>query len=508
VGSALDAVITMDHLGRIVEFNPAAERVFGYQTQDVLGRDLADLIIPPDLRDAHRQGLARQLSSGPGRMLGRRTELNAMRADGSLFAAEVSITAVDGPGRPLFTGFVRDISQRVEAEAERAELEQRVHQTERLESLGQLAGGIAHDFNNLLTVILNSASFITESQPDEHETAKADAERIVRAAEGAARLTKQLLTFARREPVHHGPVDLNGVVAEIQGLLSRTIGADVQLSVEAADGLPFMNADRGQVEQVLLNLAVNARDAMPTGGTLTIETAVTDLDDDYTRLHPGVRPGRYVQLSVSDTGVGMSAEVASRAYEPFFTTKPKGEGSGLGLATVYGIVAEAGGTINLYTEEGLGTTIRAYFPVAPSAAAEQPITPSSARIRGTGQTILVVEDQDAVRDVTVAMLRRNGYLVLEASGAQQALELASEKSFDLLLTDVVMPERSGRELAEDLGRSVPSLRVLFMSGYSHGVLGPNRALDPGLALIQKPFSAVALLRAVHEALTTEPGREE
>jgi PAS domain S-box-containing protein len=504
LASALDAVVTMNHEGRIDEFNQAAERTFGYSEAEVLGRKLADVIIPPEQRDAHNRGLDRYLATGEGPVLGRRLELTAMRSDGSLFPAEVSINAVDTNGPPAFTGFIRDITDQRAAETERRSLEDRLHQSQRLESLGQLAGGVAHDFNNLLAVILNYASFVAEAVPDEAEV-QFDVEQILSASQRAARLTRQLLMFARREPVQPEILELNAVVSDIHDLLSRSIGAQVELVCHMGTELPAVRADRGQTEQILLNLAVNARDAMPDGGTLTIDTVVVDVDLEYARLHPATQPGRYVRLSVSDTGTGMTREVAAQAFDPFFTTKGKTEGSGLGLATVYGIVTEAGGAVSLYSEEGLGTTITVYFP----ATADQPsavvVDAPPVPISGNGETILVAEDQDAVRDVTVRILRRNGYSVLEAASPAEAIAFGADADadIDLLLTDVVMPKMSGRQLADHLTALRPRLRVLYMSGYAQGVLGPQRELDDGVAIIQKPFNEIAILRSVRDAITAE-----
>jgi CheY-like chemotaxis protein len=292
------------------------------------------------------------------------------------------------------------------------------------------------------------------------------------------------------------------VVVDVQTLLSRTIGEHVELVVDLGPDVTVVRADRGQLEQVLVNLAVNARDAMPGGGTLTIETGTVEFNDDDTWARRGLRTGRYLTLSVSDTGVGMTPEVIAHAFEPFFTTKPRGEGTGLGLATVYGIVTEAGGSAILYSKRELGTTVRVYLP-----AADEPATTSSLpapRVRpGAGETILVVEDEQAMREVAVRILRRNGYRALEAAAGDEALSILRAYSCDMLLTDVIMPQMSGRELVERVHERQPGLRVLYMSGYSRGVLGPERALDGTIALIQKPFSEQALVEKVRAVLTAD-----
>jgi DNA-binding NtrC family response regulator len=389
--------------------------------------------------------------------------------------------------------------ERLQAQAERERLENRLQQSQRMESLGQLAGGVAHDFNNLLAVILNCASFVSEATAD-NQSAHDDVAHIRVAAEQAAQLTRQLLIFARRDRVQLEVLDLNAVVAGVQGLLARSIGEQVRLVVRTAASLPAIRADQGQLEQVLINLAVNARDAMPDGGTLTIEPSVTVLDEEYARLHPEVIPGRYVQLAVSDNGVGMNPDVARHIFEPFFTTKPQGKGTGLGLATVHGIVTAAGGALSVSSEPGAGTTIRAFFPVTQeqaSAAATDAVTVS---IPGSGETILVVEDEPAVLAVTARILRGSEYAVLTATTGAEALALAADHEFNLLLTDLVMPDISGLELAKRFRQIRPETAVLFMSGYSPDALGPPGPLGEGIALVQKPFTGPALLERVRAAL--------
>ena len=489
LASALDAVVTIDSYGRVVEFNPAAERTFGCSQAEASGLELAAFVEPPHGYGPQWVEVDRYLASSDGSVRGRRLELVATRCDATTFPAEVSITAVDGIGPRFFTAFIRDLTEREALEAERRGLEARVQQAERLESLGQLAGGVAHDFNNLLTVILNFASFIAETDTNGAET-RSQASEIVTSAERAARLTEQLLMFARREPVQRALIDINEVLAEIEGLLVSAVGERILIVMTTAPGVPAFTGDRGQTEQLLMNLAVNARDAMPDGGTLSLSTGVVEDDGES-----------YVELTVTDSGQGMSEEVVAHAFEPFFTTKAIGEGTGLGLATVYGIVADAAGSVKLSSPEGHGTTVTVRFPVAGPAiepiAAVDSLAPVSA-----GETILVVEDQAAVRSVIVSMLRRNGYRVLEAGSAKEALVIASSDEFDLLLTDVVMPGMSGRELAESLHDREPGHLVLYMSGYSAGVFGAQRALDRHETLIHKPFKERTLLEALHRLLGT------
>ena len=489
VSSSSHAIISRDLAGTITSWNPGAETMYGYRAGEIIGRDFTDLVQPARI-DAERAAHARAVLGAQV------TEYDVVhvRADGSEIDVATTISPIiDAAGTTVgVSTFSRDITGRMRIEAERQKLETRLHQSERLESLGQLAGGVAHDFNNLLSVILNYAAFVAEELAD-NDAVRADVEEIQLAAERAARLTHQLLIFGRRETSRPEILDLDAVVADVQNLLSRTLGEHIHLDVRTSATPPVLRVDRGQLEQVLVNLAVNARDAMPEGGSLTIETAMVAFDLESSRRHPGAPPGRYVQLSVSDTGTGMSRDVVDHVFEPFFTTKPAGEGTGLGLATVYGIVLEAAGTIDIYSEPGMGTTVRVYLPTV----AGQVTTVEAGRARprnvGAGETILVVEDEAAILKVTARILRRNGYHVLEAASGPEAIAIATDQHFDVLLTDVVMPAMSGTELVEQIRPIRPDARILFMSGYSRGVLSPQRALDDDVALIQKPFSEDMLI---------------
>lgn len=380
-----------------------------------------------------------------------------------------------------------------------SELERRLQQSQRLESVGQLAGGIAHDFNNLLAVILNYAGFVREALP-EGDLVRRDVDEIHRAAERAAALTRQLLTFSRRDVIEPEVLDLNAVVSDLEKLLRRTLGEHVELRTNLAHGLPPVEADRSQLEQVLLNLAINARDAMPEGGTLSIETA---------SLNEGVGgAGAGVGLRVADTGCGMSQDLAARAFEPFFSTKPRDKGSGLGLSTVYGIVAGSGGQIDLRSEPGGGTEVDVTLPAAqwrpapaPAPARRSPRRPP----RGRETTILLVEDELAVREVTRRILARHGHEVLAAGSPGDALRVLAnhEWPLGLLLTDVVMPDMSGKELAEQITKIQPNLPVLYMSGYNEEIVSRHGALEPGAPLLKKPFDAESLVASVQEVLVSK-----
>ena len=501
VESSADAIIGKSLDDVVISWNAAAATMFGYTADEIVGSNV-DLILPPD-RVEEEVSILQRVAAGENI---EQLETKRVRKDGTVVDVSMTISPVRDAGGAIIglSTVSRDITERNRVEAEHRLLADRVGQSERLESVGQLAGGIAHDFNNLLGVILNYATFVG-SQTEDRPAVQADVMQIRLAAERAARLTRQLLTFARRETITTESLDLNEIVAEVNNLLSRTIGEHIDLVVRLGEAPHRILADRGQIEQILLNLAINARDAMPDGGALTIETGHVDLDEGYAHMHPDAVPGRYVQLSVSDTGTGMSPDIASRIFEPFFTTKPAGHGTGLGLATVHGIVTKSGGTMSVYSELGLGTTFRLYFPVTEQPAAVA--TTSRPKARGHGETILVVEDEPAVLELTARILRHEGYQVLEAQTFEAAAKLAATKDFDMLLTDSVMPGVSGRVLAQHIVTVKPGTPVLFMSGYSEGVVVPQGLLPNNAALIHKPFDRHTLITAVQTALSRPVARE-
>jgi hypothetical protein len=400
-------------------------------------------------------------------------------------------------------------SERREAVELNEHLQARLQQAQRLENLGQLAGGIAHDFNNLLAVIINYVTFVAEeldvaTDSDwarRWETARGDVGQIKLAAERAARLTHQLLAFARREVVRPQVLDLDQVISGVEEMLVRTIGEHVELVFSPGGDLCPVMADPGQLEQVLVNLAVNARDAMPGGGTLTIDTSNITVDDETIAGGSKAQLGRNVRLRVSDSGTGMPADVAAHAFEPFFTTKPEGAGTGLGLATVYGIIAQAGGHIQIYSEPGAGTTFSIVLPVTAEAAAAVPDHVPYQR-SPKGETVLVVEDEDALREVARRIFARNGYHVITASGGPEAIELARGFPGDihLLVTDVIMPQMLGKEVSEKIRAIKPDVEVLFMSGYARRVLTSQGMLEPRVALVEKPFSEVDLMDMAAQVL--------
>jgi PAS domain S-box-containing protein len=668
--SSMDCIITMDHKGLVVDWNPAAENTFGYSQAETIGRNMADLIIPERYREKHSQGLARYLTSGEGRMLGQRLELSAERRDGTEFPIELTITRIESKGAAMFTGYLRDITDRKKTEnrlsaqyavtralaesntiaegaakilqavceslgweygalwivdsgvnvlrcsqtwqsplanadkfenASRAAVfgpgtglpgrvwsngqpawiadvvndenfprsseaalaglhgacgfpirfrleilgvveffsrtirdsdpdllammltigsqigqfierkrvevalgssEEQLRQSQKLEAIGQLAGGVAHDFNNLLTVIGGYSSILLGKLPEESPH-RSSIEEIKKASDRASALTRQLLAFSRKQILQPKILDLNVVTADLEKMVRRLIGEDIDLLTIPAPGLGKVKADPGQIEQVLLNLIVNARDAMPQGGKITIETRNVVHSAEYARRH-ATQPGTYVMLAVSDTGQGIHADIQPRIFEPFFTTKGSGKGTGLGLATVYGIVKQSDGNIWVYSEVGRGSTFKIYLPRVDDAGEEAAAVALTAVPQGT-ELILLVEDEDQVRAILKQILEGQGYQVLAASNGAEALSLSEELELDikLIITDVVMPQMSGRELAERVLELRPNIPVLFMSGYTDDAIVRHGLLDEKLNFIQKPFDSASVARKVREVLDSQ-----
>jgi len=383
----------------------------------------------------------------------------------------------------------------------RGRLEEQLQQAQKMEAIGRLAGGVAHDFNNLLTVISGYSQLILDRLSSDDPT-RAHVFQIKEAGDRAAALTRQLLAFSRKQVLSPQVLDLNRIIAGINKMLPRLIGENIEMVTMGFPGLSCVKADPGQIEQVIMNLAVNARDAMPQGGRLTIETANVELGANYPGQHPVVVPGLYVMLAVSDTGTGMGPEVKSRVFEPFFTTKEQGKGTGLGLSTVYGIVKQSGGYIWVYSEPGKGTTFKIYLPASTEAAEAAKKTEERLRVTGGPETVLVVEDNDSVRSFVRGVLESRGYTLLEAGGGEEALKLIENHPdpIHLLLTDVVMPRMSGPELAAHLAPLHPEAKVLYMSGYTDNAIVQHGALDAGTHFLQKPFVPETLARRIREVL--------
>ncbi len=605
VDAAPDAIISMDHAGRILEFNPAAERIFGRRREDALGRDLAGLVIPPDLRERHRRALEHYLASGESRVLGRPVEMPGLRSDGSTFPVELTIARISSTGAPVFTGFIRDLTERKRAEAalrsiqdrlrtvidgsnlivygldrdgvytasagrglsalgrregevvgrsvydvhrdhpeilahverclageeftaglelggisydayyrpernergevvglfgfatdvtERKRLEVELRHAQKMEAVGRLAGGVAHDFNNLLTVIQGHSQVLLSRTPSQ-DVLRLSAEEIQKAVARGAMLTRQLLAFSRKDVSAPETLNLGEVLRGMEDMLQRLIGPDVRLVMRAGSRPLQVRADRGQLEQVLANLAGNARDAMPHGGELALELSHAEVAPGA--QVPSVPPGSYVVLSVRDQGCGMSAEVQSHLFEPFFTTKEQGRGAGLGLSVVYGIVRQSGGDILVESEPGRGSTFRIFLPRLGGEGSVATASPQAGR--GNGM-ILLVEDEDAVRALAREFLAMFGYETVEARSGEEALALfeREKRSIDLVVTDIIMPGMGGVDLAKKLVSLKPGLRVLLVSGYARDSVEDREFSREGFGFLQKPYTMEDFGRRIAE----------
>ncbi len=489
---ATDMLVVLGDDGRVQLWSPGAAEALGWTSQEVVGTSGLDLLHPDDVASA-RAALADAVAR-PGAAL--RLAFRTRRRDGAW-------RLVDAVARNLLDdAAVRGIVLNARDVTEQRRLEESFQQSQRLESVGRLAGGVAHDFNNLLTVILSCAEGIERGLRAGGVDLQ-DVDEIRTAAERARDLTRQLLAFARRQVIDPRPTDLSALVRDAGKLLRRVLGEDVELAVRLGDGLWPVRCDPAQLQQVLLNLAVNARDAMPRGGRLAIESANVELEAGEVAALPNLQPGAHVRLAVTDSGPGLSPEAQAHLFEPFFTTKPAGQGTGLGLATVYGIVRQSGGAIRVESAAGRGTTFELYFPrcdAAPAATASGARAGAGA-VRGGRETVLVVEDDPRVREVTVRALAGAGYRVLAAEGGARALELAPpEERLDLLVTDVVMPGMSGPQMAEALARARPGLRVLYVSGYAEDAIVHHGIIDSGIDLLAKPYTPALLLARVRQVL--------
>lgn len=487
------AVVTVD--GRRLYNSPSYEKVLGYSAEELERTSSYEQVHPDDLAAVKAAALEARTTG-----LGRRMEYRVRHKNGEWRVLESTASAVrDEQGKVEKLVIVnRDIT-------ERRELEQQLVLSQRLEAVGKLSGGVAHDFNNILGVIIGYSEALQQDIKPENSLREA-VDEIQRAGQRAAALTQQLLAFSRKQVLEPKILDVNSIIADMQKMLHRLIGEDVALKFNPGAGLGNVKADRGQLEQVVLNLAVNARDAMPHGGELRIETSNAELNEKDAQRHRYVVPGRYIMLKVNDTGTGMDAETQSHIFEPFFTTKEKGKGTGLGLATVYGVVKQSGGYIWLDSAPGKGTTFHIFLPrterIQEAIQHAPPVSMPSQR----AQTILVVEDEPSLRKLTRNTLKEAGYMVLEARDAAEAIEITSKPgiSIDVLLTDVIMPGMSGGDLAKKLSEERPSLGVLFMSGYTDGAIETHGDLKAGLVVLRKPFTREALLRAIGNAVAQAP----
>ena len=491
-------VITLlDAAGRIVYSTQSIRSTLGYTEGERVGSLVFELIHPDD--HAKAEALLRQVTAERGIVA--HADLRVRHKDGTW--RDLEVTAVNHLDDPVVSAVVvnyHDITERKRTLTEIRVLEEQFRQAQKMEAVGRLAGGIAHDFNNLLTIIISYADLLARELP-EGSAARADLLEIRKAGAQAASLTNQLLAFSRQQVLAPVVLNLNELVADVRKMLQRLLGEDIELSLRLAPQLGTVRADPGQLQQVIMNLAVNSQDAMPTGGRLTIETADVELNEEYAAAHQTVRPGSYTMLVVTDTGTGMDPETRSRAFEPFFTTKEKGRGTGLGLSTVYGIVQQSGGYIWLYSEPGQGTTIRIYLPRVDEPA-EEPLPRAMPTTLTGNETILLVEDEAMMRPLVNGILQQRGYRVLVAQNAEEALTLARQHDgpIHLLLTDVVMPGGSGPDLAARLAASRPDTVVLYMSGYTDDAMVRYGLLKRDLNYIQKPFTPSMLAQRLRQVL--------
>ena len=488
----------IDSEGRFTRVNRTESEMLGYTVEEMLGQPAWNFIVE---EEESRKAVAAKLAGVVLPYKG--LERTYRRKDGTTFPVIIEdLLLRDSEGRIIgIRSTIQDITERKRAEEEMAALQEQLRQSQKMEAIGRLAGGIAHDFNNFLTVI-KGYSQLSLLELKEDSPLKGNIEEINRATDQSADLIRQLLAFSRRQVMEMRVLDLNILLQNLNKMLRRVIGEDIELVTLLAEDLGRVKTDPGQIEQVILNLAVNARDAMPSGGKLTIETANVELDGAYARRHVAVTPGRYVMLAVSDTGVGMTPEVRDRVFEPFFTTKEEGKGTGLGLSTVYGIVKQSEGNIWIYSEPGHGTTFKIYFPQVEELLEEVKEKVVGEELPRGSETVLVVEDEQEVRKLAVRVLKRQGYKVLEASQGDDALRLCEEhnRPIQLMVTDVVMPGMDGRELTNRLMLLHPEIRVLYMSGYTDNTIVHHGVLERGINYIQKPFTVGALAGKVREVL--------
>jgi PAS domain S-box-containing protein len=485
-----EIVFVTDSEGTIQYVNPAFEAVTGYTREEAVGR--TPRMLKSGKQDAafYRE-LWETISSGKtwsGRIVNK-------RKDGKLYTEEATISPVRGASGKIvnYVAVKRDITENLRLSAQ-------ILQTQRIESLGTLAGGIAHDFNNILTAIIGYGEMLKLRIAHDPKAAS-DLNEILRNAERASVLTRQILTFARRQIIEIGNLDLNRVVTDLERLLRKVMREDIEIRIHLADGVPTIRADQGQVEQVLMNLSLNARDAMPGVGQLVVETEEAWLDEEHVKQYPYMKPGRYAVLSVNDTGIGMDEETKERIFEPFFTTKGPDKGTGLGLAVVYGIVKQHNGFIHVYSEPGKGTTFRVYFP-AVDLPPDSKTAAARGVIRGGSETILVVEDDESVRHLTEKTLSSYGYKILIAFDGEEAVEVFRRrgKEIAMVMLDVVMPKKGGKQAYDEMRTMTPGLKALFVSGYSADAIHDAFVLQAGIPFLQKPFSPGALARKVREIL--------
>lgn len=494
--NAVDMIAVVRAHGERVYNSPSYEKILGYSPEELHNTQGIEQVHPDDrqmVMDAANE--ARQAG------VGRRIEYRIQHKDGHWVHVESTASAVRNPH-----GEVEKLVIVNREIGERRRLEEQLRQVQKMDAIGRLSGGVAHDFNNLLGVIIGYCEFLQE-RIGEKDPLRSSVDQILKAGKRAASLTRQLLAFSRQQVLEPRVLVLNSVVSDMEKMLRRLIGEDIQLTISLDPAGAKIKADQGQVEQTILNLVVNARDAMPEGGRLALEAGTIEMDEGFVRRYPyPVQTGPYALLTVSDTGVGMDAATQQRIFEPFFTTKEKGKGTGLGLSTVYGVVKQSGGYIDVYSNPGNGTTFKIYFPRVGQATAIDTPQKESLPPRQGVETILLVEDEETLRTLTRNQLEPLGYTVLEATNGREALEKSGEYlgPIHLLLTDMIMPEVGGRTLALELIKLRPEVKVVYMSGYSGRTYSSQSDLDPGSFFLQKPFTRDSLVRKIREALEASP----
>jgi len=498
VDTAVDGVILIDAEGLIMMFNPACERLFGFRAAEVMGLNVK-LLMPAPFREEHDTYLDNYHRTGERKIIGIGREVIGQRKNGTTFPMDLSVGEAKQEGKSIFVGVIHDLS-------ERKRTAEQLVQAQKMEAVGQLSGGIAHDFNNLLTVIIGNADTLADKLKI-REDLKRLADQIVSAGQRGAELTQRLLAFSRKQMLRPVEIDCNRLIESMRELLRRTLREDIEIQTELDSELATAYADPGQLESAILNLSLNAQDAMPEGGTITVTTSNLPLDERYRELHPEVSPGQYVMVAVTDDGEGMTEEVRDRAFEPFFTTKEVGKGSGLGLSMVYGFAKQSNGHVTLYSEIGLGTTIRIYLPATsmqPARIVKNSIADTDAVPQGRG-TILVAEDDPFVRGYAVACLESLGYRAIAAVDGHEALaRLGRTEGIDALFSDIVMPGgMTGWELAERARQVRPGLKVLLTSGYALETLAARGRLDPQIAVLNKPYRKAELARRLNEVMNAK-----